>query len=206
MHGGWGLRPHGTVGSSLLVGALQPQSICHIPCRVHEELLSFGTPPHVGSRPAQRRGQKKILGTGVSSFFRGVPPKEGGVQKNSHERFSGPPKPEISSNLPHLLDLEGARRKFIKVTIDVSTDMGEFCVLGHKHPESIPAAVQRPPWPLIGRPKSGQKCHITPAFSGVPNKENKIKAQKSNKKPKIKNFHRVCHILRGSTKIACPGN
>ena len=43
--------------------------------------------------------------------------------------------------------------------------------------------------PLIGRPKSGRKCYITPAFSGVPNKGDKIGAQKRPKKPK--HFHCV---------------
>ena len=70
------------------------------------------------------------------------------------------------------------------MTIDVSADMGGICVSRHKDPRSVPAAVQRPPWPLIRRPKSGQKCYITRAFWGVPNKGDKIKAQKSNKKQK----------------------
>ena len=68
-----------------------------------------------------------------------------------------------------------------KVTIDVSADMRGICVSGHKDPRSVLVAVQRPPWPLIGRPKSGRKCYITAAFSGVPNEGDEIKAQKSNK-------------------------
>ena len=143
-------------------------------------------------------GYKKIPGTGVQLFFRGVPLEEGGVgyKKNSREIFLEAPKPEISSTLPTSLGLEGTRRIFFKVTIDVSANMGGICVSGHKVPRSVPAAVQRPPWPLIGRPKSGRKCYITPAFWGVPDKGDKIKAQKSNKKQqkaKIKNFHCVPH-------------
>ena len=61
------------------------------------------------------------------------------------------------------------------MTIGVSAEMGGIWV-----------SVQRPPWPLIGSPKSGRKCDIIPAN---PNKGDKIKAQKKQQKPKIKHFH-----------------
>ena len=42
-----------------------------------------------------------------------------------------------------------------------------------------------------GGPTSGRKCYVTPAFSGIPNKGDKIKAQKKNKKNLNKNFSMV---------------
>ena len=36
--------------------------------------------------------------------------------------------------------------------------------------------------PTFVGPKSGRKCYITPTFSGVPNKGDKIKEQKKNNK------------------------
>ena len=133
-----------------------------------------------------------IPGTGVQLFFRGVPPegRGGGYGKKSREIFFRTPKPEIPQLYPISLGLEGARRIFFKVTIDVSADMGGSCVLGHKDARSVPA-VQRRPWPLIGKPKSGRKCYITLHSRGSPTKGTSTKAQKHKKatKPKIKNFH-----------------
>ena len=43
---------------------------------------------------------------------------------------------------------------------------------------------------LVG-PTSGWKCYITPAFSGIPNKGDKVKAKKSQKKQKQKFSHGV---------------
>ena len=40
---------------------------------------------------------------------------------------------------------------------------------------------------LVG-PTSGRKCYITPAFSGIPNKGDKVKAKKKQKKTKTKIF------------------
>ena len=37
-------------------------------------------------------------------------------------------------------------------------------------------------------PTSGWKCYITPAFSGIPNKGDKVKAKKKSKKTKTKIF------------------
>ena len=126
--------------------------------------------------------EKIFLAPTYSFFFRGNPRGGGGgggVQKN-RKIFFRTPKPEISSTLTHLFGFGRCKEDIFKVTIDVSADMGGICVSGHKDPLSVPATVQRPPWPLI----SGQKCYITPAFSGVPNKGDNIKAQKSNKNQK----------------------
>ena len=109
----------------------------------------------------------------------------GGARKNFRAKiFSGPQNLKFPQLYPASLGLEGARRIFFKVTIDVSAHMASICALGHKDPRFVPALVQRPPWPLIGRPKSGRKGYITPAFSGVPKKGDKIKAQKSIKNQK----------------------
>ena len=108
----------------------------------------------------------------------------GGVRKKFTKIFSGPQNLNFPQLYPTSLGLEGARRIIFKLTIDVSANMGGICVSGHKDPRSVLTAVQRPPWPLMGRPKNGRKCYITPAFSGVPNKGDKIKAQKSNKTQK----------------------
>ena len=117
-------------------------------------------------------------------FFAGYPRRRGGggTKKNLRQIFSGPQNLKFPQLYPTSLGLEGARRIFFKVTIDVSADMGGICVSGHKDLRSVLAAVQRPPWPLIGRPKSGRKCYITPVFSGVPNKGDKIKATKTKSK------------------------
>ena len=127
----------------------------------------------------------------------------GGYKKIRAKFFSRPQNLKFPQLYPTSLGLEGARRIFFKVTIDVSADMGGICVSRHKDPRSVPAAVQRPPWPLIGRPKTGRKCYITPAFWGVPNKGDKIKAQKSNKKQKQK-ISLVSHILPANMAIASP--
>ena len=42
---------------------------------------------------------------------------------------------------------------------------------------------------------SGRKCCVTPAFSGIPNKGDKMEAKK-NKKNKTKNFPMVSLILQ----------
>ena len=127
--------------------------------------------------------RKKFPSTGVQLFFfREYPGRRGGGDRA--KSFSGPENLKFHQLYPTSLGLEGARRIFFKVTIDVSANMGGTCVSGQKDPRSVPAAVQRPPWPLIGRSKSGQKCYITPTFSGLPNKGDKIKAQKSNKNQK----------------------
>ena len=103
------------------------------------------------------------------------------MKKIRKKTFSGPENLKFPQLYPTSLGLDGARRIFFKITIDVLANMGGICVSWHKDPRSVPDAVRRPPWPLVSRPKSGRKRYITPAFSGVPNKGDKIKAQKSNK-------------------------
>ena len=89
----------------------------------------------------------------------GYPRRRGGVRKKIRAKFlSGPQKLKCPQLYPTSFGLEGARRIFFKVSIDVSADMGGICVSGHKGPRSVPATVQRPPWPLIDRPRSGRKC------------------------------------------------
>ena len=75
----------------------------------------------------------------------------------------------------------------------VSADMGGICVSRHKDPRSVPAAVQRPPWPLSGRPKSGRKCYITPAFWGGGQQRGQDQSTQKQQKAKIKIFHCVSH-------------
>ena len=49
--------------------------------------------------------------------------------------------------------------------------------------------------PELAGPTSGQKCYITPAFSGIPNKEDKVKAQKQkSKKNKTKISRRLTPV------------
>ena len=54
-------------------------------------------------------------------------------------------------------------------------------VRGHHDAPSIKAWIQRFSGFLNGNgglgPKRGRKCYVTPAFSGVPNKQNKIRRQ-----------------------------
>ena len=54
-------------------------------------------------------------------FFRGVPPEgEEGRKKNSRENSSGPQNLKFPLVYPTRLGLEGARRVFFKVTMDIS--------------------------------------------------------------------------------------
>ena len=102
---------------------------------------------------------------------------------------SGPQNLKVPPLYPNSLGLEGARRIFSKVTIDVSAGMGGICVSRHKDPRCVPAAVQRPPWPLIGRPKSGRNCYKTPTFrGGSPTKGTRSKHQKKATKGINKKF------------------
>ena len=44
---------------------------------------------------------------------------------------------------------------------------------------------------IVAGPTSGRKCYITPAFSGIPNKGDQIKAKKNKKKQKQKFSHGI---------------
>ena len=158
--------------------------------------------PYAWHFPGGKGVVKKVPGTGVQLFFfsGNTPGGEGGYKKIHAKFVSGPQKLKFSQLYPTSLGLEGARRIFFKTTIDVSANMGGICVSGHKDPRSLPAAV---PWPLISGPKSGRKCYITRAFSRLPNKGNKIKAQKSNKNQKEK-ISIVSHTLLVIMEIASP--
>ena len=51
------------------------------------------------------------------------------------------------------------------------------------------------PKPCLLGATSGQKCYITPTFSGIPNKEDKVKAKKKKQNNKSKTFPMVSLIL-----------
>ena len=87
--------------------------------------------------PLGRGGRwKKIPGTSVQLFFFGRYPRRrgGGAEKIRMKSFSGPQNLKFPQLYLTSLGLEGARRIFFKVTIDVSADMGGICVSGHKDP------------------------------------------------------------------------
>ena len=77
--------------------------------------------------------EKKSLVPAYSFFIGGTPGGGGGGGRKKFARnfFLVMKFPQL---YPTSLGLEGARRIFFKVTIDVSADMGGICVSGHKDP------------------------------------------------------------------------
>ena len=69
-----------------------------------------------------------------ASITRHVGKGGGGMKKNSRKIFSRPQNLKFPQLYPTSLGLEGARRIFFNVTIDVSANMGGSCVSGHKRP------------------------------------------------------------------------
>ena len=96
-------------------------------------------------------------------------------KKFARNFFPDPENLKFSQLYTASLGLEGARRIFFKVTIDVSADMGGICVSRHKGYSTMASCRLAQKW--------AEMLH-NPYILRVPNKGDKIKAQKSNKNQK----------------------
>ena len=90
--------------------------------------------------PVTSPGGGGILVPAYSFFLGGIPAGGGGYKKNLRKKNFGPQNLKLPQLCPTSLGLEGARRIFFKVTIDVLADMGGICVSRHKEPLRVTVA------------------------------------------------------------------
>ena len=94
---------------------------------------------------------KNFLVPAHSLFFGGGPPEEGGEGpgKNLHQIFFRTPKPEICSTLPHLFRFGRCKEAIFQGNHWCFNGYGWYLCFRAQRPRFVPAAVQRPPWPLM---------------------------------------------------------
>ena len=125
---------------------------------------------------SQGRGIRKITGTGVQLFFRGVPPEgEGGTKKNSRENFSRTPKPEVSLSLPHVFGFRRCKEGIFQSNHGYFSRYGWYFSLRAQRPPVCSGCSAAPHPRLLSARNNPQIRQYT--LSGAKNRTSSIEGQ-----------------------------
>ena len=153
-------------------------------------ILSYSIPWHAPAKwyhicsnrplclcPSQGGGRKKIPGTGVQLFFRGVPPEgEGGTKKNSRKNFFRTPKSEISLSLPHVFGFGRCKEGIFQSNHAYFSRYGWCLCLRAQRPPVCSGCNAAPHPGLLSAGKSPQIRQYT--LSGARNRTSSIEGQR----------------------------